>query len=102
MNVRRILITADHSGSNGQVQALAGVKVLHCACGVWHTAAVAQDRPLGNLNAMASLTYLEGRALQQKLADMYDAFDEVNLSYELWCMLPARACSNAAALVDKA
>ena len=26
---------------------------------------------------MNSLTYLEGQALQQKMADMYDALDEV-------------------------
>ena len=60
-----------------QVTELAALRVLSCACGVWHTAAIVQERPEGGSDAMAGLTYLEGRTLQAKLADMYDMVDEV-------------------------
>ena len=57
---------------------LAAMRVLSCACGVWHTAAVVQDCPGGGADALAHLTYLEGRQLQAKMADMYDMVDEVS------------------------
>ncbi|KAK9794046.1 hypothetical protein WJX73_005382 [Symbiochloris irregularis] len=69
-----------------KVEALEDLQVLHCACGVWHTAAVAQDRPAGGA-ALGHLTYLEGKQLQAKLADMYDAFDEEGGALYTWgCM----------------
>ena len=54
------------------------MRVLSCACGVWHTAAVVQERPDGGAEALSQLTYLEGRHLQAKMADMYDMVDEVS------------------------
>ena len=70
---------------------LAAMRVLSCACGVWHTAAVVQERPDGGAEALSKLTYLEGRTLQAKLADMYDVVDEVSL---LWAVRGDRlACT---------
>ena len=68
------------------------MRVLSCACGVWHTAAVVQDRPGGGADALAHLTYLEGRQLQAKMADMYDMVDEVST-----CLSVAAGAAAAAA-----
>eukprot|EP00884_Botryococcus_braunii_P011885 jgi/Botrbrau1/20698/Bobra.0058s0027.1 len=57
-----------------QVEALKGQKVLHVACGVWHSAAVAMDRSEGS-DTLQQLPYLESQAIQSKLASMYDQLD---------------------------
>ena len=63
-----------------QVEALAGCRVLHVACGVWHTAAVAAHVPgVESLQQQGSAEVdpAEWEAIQQKMADAYDALDEV-------------------------
>lgn len=66
-----------------QVEALAGCRVLHVACGVWHTAAVAAHVPgFGSLQqGSAEVDPAEWDAIQQKMAAAYDVLDEVR------CML---------------
>lgn len=53
-------------------------RVLHVACGVWHTAAVAAE-PIGGSSPlpMSKLSYLEGEAILQKLSAAYAMLDEV-------------------------
>lgn len=63
-----------------QVEGLAGCRVLHVACGVWHTAAVAAHLPgFESLQQQGSAEVdpAEWAAIQQKMADAYDALDEV-------------------------
>ena len=71
-----------------QVEALAGKRVLHAACGVWHSAAVAADLLGGAGGAppdfISELGYAEGLAAAQKLAAAYALLDQAR------CM---RACS---------
>ena len=62
-----------------QVEALASKRVIHVACGVWHTAAVATE-PIGGsspLPSLAELSYAEAEALRRKLSAAYDMLDEV-------------------------
>lgn len=78
---REVLQTA-HEGVVGlvlQVEALASKRVIHVACGVWHTAAVAAE-PIGSsspLPALSELNYTEAEALRHKLSAAYDMLDEV-------------------------
>ncbi len=65
-----------------EVEALANKRVIHVACGVWHTAAVAAE-PIGGsspLPSLSELSYAEAEALRHKLSAAYDMLDEV-LSY---------------------
>ena len=62
-----------------QVGGLAGCRVLHVACGVWHTAAVAAQLPVIESLRQGSrdVDPAEWEAIQQKMADAYDVLDEV-------------------------
>lgn len=60
-----------------QVDALAGARVLHAACGVWHSAAVAAPRPAGSVNALAPLGAVERRAVRQQQAAAFELLAEV-------------------------
>lgn len=78
-----------------QVEALAGKRVLHAACGVWHSAAVAADLLLGSAGSAGSappdffteLGYAEGLAAAQKLAAAYELLDQAR-SWLLLLLLP--------------
>lgn len=62
------------------MEALADKRVLHVACGVWHTAAVAAE-PLGGITTglhMSELSPIEGEAIRQKLAAAYHEVDQVS------------------------
>ena len=72
-----------------QVEGLAGCRVLHVACGVWHTAAVAAHMPgFESLQQQGSaeVDLAEWQAIQQKMADAYDALDEVRNGSVVPCM----------------
>ena len=62
--------------------------MLHVACGVWHTAAVAAQ-PLGMPAAgqpgRADVDPAEWEAIQQKMADAYRMLDEVSCYFYLPC-----------------
>ena len=62
------------------MEALAGKRVLHAACGVWHSAAVAADLLGGAGSApppdFSELGYAEGLAAAQKLAAAYALLDQ--------------------------
>lgn len=62
--------------------------MLHVACGVWHTAAVAAQ-PLGMPAAgqlgRADVDPAEWEAIQQKMADAYRMLDEVSCYIYLPC-----------------
>ena len=60
-----------------KVDALEGMRVLDVACGVWHTAAVAADRIGSAGSALEGLGLLEAHAIQEKMADAYNALDDV-------------------------
>ena len=60
-----------------QVDALADARVLHAACGVWHTAAVAAPRPAGAADALALLGAVERRAVRQQQAAAFELLAEV-------------------------
>ena len=63
-----------------QVEALAGRRVVHAACGVWHSAAVAAE-PLGGAGSPGSpdtsaLSWQEGHAIALKLAAAYELLEQ--------------------------
>lgn len=58
------------------MEGLKGHRVLHVACGVWHSAAIASDRSDSG-GPLQDLPYLESQAIQSKLASMYDQLDGV-------------------------
>ena len=62
-----------------QVEGLTGCRVLHVACGVWHTAAVAAHVPGFDSLQQGSTEVdpAEWEAIQQKMANAYDVLDEV-------------------------
>jgi len=84
-----------------QVAALSGCRVLHIACGVWHSAAVAaHSLGVQSLRRNSSeVDPAEWDALQKKMADAYRVLDEVRipvwtlrcrLSYSIGsCLTPA-------------
>ena len=63
-----------------QVAALSGCRVLHIACGVWHSAAVAaHSLGVQSLRRDSSeVNPSEWDALQKKMADAYPFLDEVS------------------------
>jgi len=62
------------------VAALAGARVSHAACGVWHTAAVAAPRPGGcAAAALSSLGALERRVVRMQQAAAFELLAEVRL-----------------------
>lgn len=60
-----------------QVAALALVRVLTAACGVWHTAAVAAPRSDGGADVLAALGALERRAVRRQQAAAFELLAEV-------------------------
>ena len=62
-----------------QVEALAGKRVMHAACGVWHSAAIAAE-PLGGAGSpgpdTSALSWQEGQAIRQKLAAAYELLEQ--------------------------
>ena len=65
-----------------QVEGLSGQRVLHVACGVWHTAAVAAHAV--GVNSLhpgnGDVDPAEWDAIQQKIAAAYSVLDEVGPS----------------------
>lgn len=62
-----------------QVEALKDKRVLHVACGVWHTAANAAE-PIGGASlppSLSELSFQEAEALRHKLSAAYSMLDEV-------------------------
>ncbi|KAK9838136.1 hypothetical protein WJX81_003291 [Elliptochloris bilobata] len=74
-----------------QVTELAGVRVLHAACGMWHTAAVAAPRPAGSADALAALGALERRAVRQQQAAAFEVLAEEGGALYTWGGVAAMA-----------
>ncbi|BDA49523.1 probable E3 ubiquitin-protein ligase HERC2 at N-terminal half [Coccomyxa sp. Obi] len=78
--------TLDSCSEPRQVEALASKRVIHVACGVWHTAAVAAE-PIGGSSpppSLSELSYAEAEALRHKLSAAYDMLDEEGGSLFTW------------------
>ena len=94
LKARRLYSTV-HSACkliSAQVEGLAGSRVLHVACGVWHTAAVAAHVPeLESLRqGSRDVDPAEWDAIQQKMTDAYDVLDEVRALRSSPVACPAR------------
>ena len=62
------------------MEALAGKRVVHASCGVWHSAAIAAE-PLGGAGSgpgpdTSALSWQEGHAIRQKLAAAYELLEQ--------------------------
>ncbi len=73
-----------------QVAALAGARVSHAACGVWHTAAVAAPRPGGcAAAALSGLGALEQRVVRMQQAAAFELLAEVQPQSPVQVRVPA-------------